>query len=165
MPKPVRPISNRPASLRQVTVLSFSLLLGAAGICHAQDASPWDQDQRSALRLVAGSTGNAMPTLRAGIAMHINPGWKTYWRYAGDSGLPPVFDFAGSENVNSVAVLWPAPRRFPDGAGGNSIGYTGDIIFPLQILAQDPSRPVTLRLKADYGVCEKICIPATGKAQ
>jgi DsbC/DsbD-like thiol-disulfide interchange protein len=165
MPKPVRPIANRPARLRQVTVLSFWLLLGTAGICRAQDASPWDQDQRSALRLVAGSTGNAMPTLRAGIAMHINPGWKTYWRYAGDSGLPPVFDFGGSENVKSVTVLWPAPRRFPDGAGGNSIGYTGDIIFPLQILAQDASRPVTLRLKADYGVCEKICIPASGKAQ
>jgi DsbC/DsbD-like thiol-disulfide interchange protein len=62
-------------------------------------------------------------------------------------------------------VRWPAPRRFPDGAGGNSIGYTGDIVFPLLVLAQDPGRPVTLRLKAAYGVCEKICIPANAQAQ
>jgi DsbC/DsbD-like thiol-disulfide interchange protein len=103
--------------------------------------------------------------LRAGIAMRIAPGWKTYWRYAGDSGLPPHFEFTGSENVKSVNVLWPVPRRFADGAGGNSIGYTGDVVFPLQIVPQDARRPVTLRVKAEYGVCEKVCIPASGKAQ
>jgi len=165
MMKTVSPISNQHQYSRRVAALSFVLLLGAANVSHADDASPWDNDQRSALRLVAGSAGVDMPVLRAGIEMHIDSGWKTYWRYAGDSGLPPTFDFAGSENVKSVTVLWPAPRRFPDGAGGNSIGYTGDIVFPLQIVTQDPSKPVTLRLKADYGVCEKICIPASGKAQ
>jgi DsbC/DsbD-like thiol-disulfide interchange protein len=67
--------------------------------------------------------------------------------------------------MKSVTVLWPAPRRFPDGAGGNSIGYGGDIIFPLQVVAEDASRPVTLRLKASYGVCQNLCIPASGKAQ
>lgn len=80
-------------------------------------------------------------------------------------GLPPAFDFTGSENVKSVTVLWPAPRRFADGAGGNSIGYIGEVVFPLQVVAQDAGRPVNLRLKADYGVCEKLCIPASGKAQ
>ena len=97
--------------------------------------------------------------------MRIAPGWKTYWRYAGDSGLPPHFDFTGSENVKRVNVLWPVPRRFADGAGGNSIGYAGEVVFPLQIVPQDARRPVTLRLKAEYGVCEKVCIPASGKAQ
>ena len=148
-----------------MTLLALAFLLGAAGAGRAEDASSWDSDQRSAIRLVAGSTGNAAPILRAGIEMRIEPGWKTYWRYAGDSGLPPAFDFAGSENVKSVTVLWPAPRRFPDGAGGNSIGYTGNIIFPLQVVPEDVSRPAALRLKATYGVCEKICIAANGKAQ
>lgn len=151
--------------MRWIAPLSLVLLLGAADAGRADDASPWDTDQRSALRLIAGATGNGVLALRAGIEMKIDPGWKTYWRYAGDSGLPPSFDFAGSENVKSVSVLWPAPRRFDDGAGGHSIGYTGNVIFPLQVVAQDASRPVTLRLKATYGVCEKICIPASGKAQ
>jgi DsbC/DsbD-like thiol-disulfide interchange protein len=145
--------------------LAFVLLLGAADASRADEASAWDTDQRSALRLIAGSTGSGVLTLRAGIEMKIDPGWKTYWRYAGDSGLPPNFDFADSENVKSVSLLWPTPRRFADGAGGHSIGYTGNVIFPLQVVAQDASRPVTLRLKATYGVCEKICIPASGKAQ
>jgi DsbC/DsbD-like thiol-disulfide interchange protein len=165
MPKLIYPIATGPRRLRGMAFLALAFLLGATGASRAEVASSWDSDQRSALRLIAGSAGKGAPILRAGIEMRIDPGWKTYWRYAGDSGLPPTFDFAGSENVKSVSVLWPAPRRFPDGAGGNSIGYTGNIIFPLQVLAQDPSRPVTLRLKATYGVCEKICIPAGGKAQ
>ena len=37
-------------------------------------------------------------------------GWHTYWRYPGDSGVPPQFNFAGSRNVKHVDVLWPAPR-------------------------------------------------------
>ena len=145
--------------------MSLLLLLAPAGESSAQDASSWDSDQRSAVRLIAGSTGNGQLTFRAGIEMRVDPGWKSYWRYAGDSGLPPSFDFAGSENVNSVTVLWPTPRRFADGAGGNSIGYTDNIIFPLQVLAKQAGRPVILRLNATYGVCEKICIPASGKAQ
>ncbi|MEA2985122.1 MAG: hypothetical protein QOD94_1376 [Alphaproteobacteria bacterium] len=165
MPNPVCPISTRLRSLYRAAPLSLVLLLAAAGASRADDASPWDVDQRSALRLVAGSTGIGAPALRAGIAMRIAPGWKTYWRYAGDSGLPPTFDFTGSENVKRVTVLWPVPRRFADGAGGNSIGYTGEVVFPLQVMPQDARRPVTLRLKAEYGVCEKICIPASGKAQ
>jgi DsbC/DsbD-like thiol-disulfide interchange protein len=165
MPDPLCAISTRLGSLYRAAPLSLVLLLVAVGASRADDASPWDADQRSALRLIAGSTGIGAPVLRAAIAMRIAPGWKTYWRYAGDSGLPPSFDFTGSENVKSVAVLWPVPRRFADGAGGNSIGYTGEVVFPLQIMAQDARRPVTLRLKADYGVCEKVCIPASGKAQ
>src|SRR5262249_29648678 len=91
-------------------------------------------------------------------------GWKTYWRYPGDSGVPPRFDFAGSQNVKSVEVVWPAPRRFSD-ESGITIGYKDGVVFPLRIVPQDAAKPVLLRLKADYAVCEKICIPAEGRAE
>ncbi len=153
--------------LRWAAPLSLAIILGATVQSRGEDVSAWDKDTRSALRLIAGLTsrnGDAV-TLRAGIEMQLDPGWKTYWRYAGDSGLPPKFDLSGSENVKSATVLWPAPRRFPDGAGGNSIGYLGGVIFPVHIVAQDPAKPVTLRVKINYGVCEKICVPAEGKAE
>jgi len=165
MSKPICPKSRRSQRSGSIAALSIILLAAPAVGNSAQDASSWDSDQRSAVRLIAGSTGNGELVFRAGIEMRIDAGWKTYWRYAGDSGLPPTFDFAGSENVKSVTVLWPAPRRFADGAGGNSIGYTGNVIFPLQVLAKQDDRPVTLRLNATYGVCETVCIPASGKAE
>ena len=102
--------------------------------------------------------------LRAGVELRLAPGWKTYWRYPGDSGVPPRFEFDQSENVKSVAVLWPAPLRFSDG-DGTTIGYKNNVVFPLRIEAKDRGKPVTLRLKLEYAVCEKICIPVDAKAE
>ena len=78
----------------------------------------------------------------------------------GDSGVPPTLDFAGSENVKSVTTLWPAPVRFADGAGGNSIGYIGSFVLPLRIIPEDASKPSSLRVKLGYAVCGKLCVPA-----
>lgn len=129
---------------------------------HAADASSWDGDARSAVRLVAGSPLGADSVLRAGVEIRLATGWKTYWRYPGDSGVPPAFDFSKSENVKSVAILWPAPHRFTD-EGGASIGYNGDVMFPVHVVRENPRRPATLRLALDYAICEKLCVPAKGQ--
>lgn len=127
----------------------------------AADASPWDNDARSSARLVAAPARDGTKDVRrAGLEIKLLPGWKTYWRYPGDSGVPPVFDFAASDNVKAVTVLYPAPTKFDDGAGGTSIGYTGAIVFPLHVTAQDAAKPVTLKLSLKYAVCEKLCVPA-----
>src|SRR5262249_40543167 len=102
--------------------------------------------------------------LRAGIEIRLAPGWHTYWRYPGDAGVPPRFDFAGSQNVKAVDVHWPAPQRLPEEAV-TVIGYTGNVILPLTVVPQDRAKPVMLRIKLDYAVCEKLCIPAEGKAE
>src|SRR5262249_10290043 len=65
-----------------------------------------------------------------------------------------------SENVASAEVRWPAPRRFVDESGVKSIGYSGDILFPVTVLAAKPGVPVKLKLRLDFAVCEKLCIPA-----
>jgi DsbC/DsbD-like thiol-disulfide interchange protein len=133
-----------------------------AGAAWATDASPWDGDAHASMRLIAGArSGEAM---RAGIEIKLAPGWKTYWRYPGDSGVPPRFDFATSQNVKSVVIAWPAPHRFSDDSG-ITIGYKDDVIFLLRIVPQDPAKPVLLRVKADYAICEKLCIPAEGRAE
>jgi DsbC/DsbD-like thiol-disulfide interchange protein len=156
--------NQRWASLAIAAALGVFL---GAGASYADDASAWDTDLHSALRLVSGPAAQpgTTPLLRAGIELRLEPGWKTYWRYPGDSGVPPVFDFTGSENVKSATVLWPAPRRFPDGAGGNSIGYNGGVTFPVHVMPQEPDKPVLLRLKVSYAICEKLCVPAEGKAE
>jgi DsbC/DsbD-like thiol-disulfide interchange protein len=102
---------------------------------------------------------------RAGVEIKLKDGWKTYWRYPGDSGVPPLLDFSKSQNLKAVVVRYPAPTRFSDGAGGNSIGYKGTVILPLHVVAQDASKPVTLNLKLDYAVCEKLCVPAEAKLE
>ena len=98
--------------------------------------------------------------LRAGIEVRLDPGWKTYWRDPGDSGTPPSFDFAESANVESVRTQWPAPVRFEDGAGGYSIGYRDHVIWPLQVIPKDGSKPTSLHVKLHYAVCGELCVPA-----
>lgn len=87
-------------------------------------------------------------------------GWKTYWRNPGDAGgVPPSFDWSKSKNLAKAHVLYPAPKRFSDFAG-DTIGYKGQVVFPVQLTAKDPAKPIDLRLTLDYGVCKEICIPA-----
>jgi DsbC/DsbD-like thiol-disulfide interchange protein len=129
----------------------------------AQDASPWQRDGHSAVRLLAGSRSGAV--LLGGIAFQLQPGWKTYWRTPGDSGVPPRFDFSKSENIEAVTVLWPAPTKFDDGGGGHSLGYHDQIVLPLRIVAKNADKPVTLRAEISYAVCAKICIPVEVSAE
>jgi DsbC/DsbD-like thiol-disulfide interchange protein len=127
-------------------------------------ASPWAKASHSDLRLIATGNPIVRGQYQAGIAVQMRPGFKTYWRHPGDSGVPPSFNFEGSQNLARAKVLYLPPKKFADGAGGHSFGYDSpDVVFPLVITAQDPSKPVLLRLKADYAVCDTICIPAHGE--
>src|SRR5436190_23628002 len=141
------------------TLLASSLATGA----RAEDASPWQRDGHSAVRLLAGSRSGAV--LLGGIAFQLQGNWKTYWRTPGDSGVPPRFDFTKSDNVEAVNILWPAPTGFPDGAGGTSLGYKHQVVLPLRIVAKNPDKPVTLRAAISYAICEKLCIPVEANAE
>ncbi|MCK9918845.1 hypothetical protein MXD81_57940 [Microbacteriaceae bacterium K1510] len=139
-------------------------LAASIGSAQAGDASAWSEDTRSAMRLIAGRNAKDVPQLRAGIEIKMQPGWHTYWRYPGDAGVPPRFDFSGSSNVKTAKVLYPVPQVHSD-SGGQSIGYVDNVIFPVQVTPKEPGKPVTLRVKLDYAVCEKLCVPAEGKAE
>jgi DsbC/DsbD-like thiol-disulfide interchange protein len=153
-----------PDRLRPTAAACAMVLVAFAGNALAdEDASAWDGDARSAVRLIAGSSAAPAP-MRAGIEIRLQPGWHTYWRYPGDAGVPPRFDFSGSHNVGGVTVLWPAPQRIPE-QGLHAIGYTKDVILPLLVEPQDSKLPMTLHLQVDYAVCEKLCVPAQGTAQ
>jgi DsbC/DsbD-like thiol-disulfide interchange protein len=140
----------------------FSVACAASGV-RAEDASPWQRDAHSAVRLLAGSRSGTV--LLGGVAIQLQPGWHTYWRTPGDSGVPPRFDFSKSDNVEAVTVLWPAPHKFDDGAGGTSLGYLKQIVLPLRIVAKNADKPVTLRASINYAVCEKLCIPVDVDAE
>lgn len=152
--------SPRPSRRALLTGLAaLALPAGASALpwSRAVHASAWGKGHHSAVRLLAGprlANGDWL----AGLEMRLDPGFKTYWREPGDAGVPPVFDWSGSQGLRDVTVLWPAPSRFFD-PSGHSNGYLTAPLFPLRI-ATDGGAPVRLALKLDYAVCEKLCIPA-----
>jgi len=143
--------------------LAYGVIVTLSVPTSADDASAWVQDSHSALRLIAGANKDGAAPLRAGVEIEMQPGWKTYWRYPGDSGEAPRFDFSGSENLGTAKVLYPAPHLFTDEAG-NSLGYKDTVTFPIQVTPKQRGAPVKLSVKVDYAVCEKLCVPAQGTA-
>src|SRR5260370_12423554 len=83
------------------TIFASSLAIEA----RAQDASPWQRDGHSAVRLLAGSRSGA--GLLGGIGLQPPPGGKTYLRTPRDYGAPPPFRFSQSANHEPVRAPWP----------------------------------------------------------
>jgi len=139
--------------------LALSLSAALALPCLAASAieSPWVKETYSKVRLVGGAVDGHGATL-AGVQIRLDPGWKTYWRSPGDSGVPPQFDWSGSKNLKQAQVLYPAPHRFAD-ANGSAIGYEDEVVFPVRITPERQDEPVELKLNVVYGLCKTLCIP------
>lgn len=94
----------------------------------------------------------------AALHLKLAKGWKTYWRSPGDAGIPPSFDWSGSQNLRSVRVHWPRPQLF-DLNGMTSVGYHDELLLPLEVIPSDPSAPVELQAEMDIGICKDVCVP------
>lgn len=97
----------------------------------------------------------------SGIKVELAPGWKTYWRMPGDSGIPPEFTWTPSRPAK-VDVQFPTPSRHVD-KGGETVGYETQVIFPVTVT---PETPGALDLTFDlfFAVCKDVCIPARAQA-
>ncbi len=149
--------------IRLTTIGLAGLVL--SGPVAAQTATPWVEGYNSKTRMIAGSitTAGAQARSVAGVEITMPDGWKTYWRNPGDAGgVPPYFEWAGSENLGSAKVLYPAPSRLKD-ASGDSVGYKKAVVFPIEVTPKDATKPVTLTLAMEFGVCREICVPAEAK--
>jgi DsbC/DsbD-like thiol-disulfide interchange protein len=143
--------------IRAVSAAIFFVLSFTAIVAQPAPSSASNQGFHSQARLVSG--GRQGDYWLAGIEITLDRGFKTYWRNPGDSGLPPRFDWSGSENVAGTEIRWPAPRRYLDAAGVAYV-YGKKVVLPVLVKAKDATKPVRLVLSAEYGVCKDICIPA-----
>ena len=102
-------------------------------------------------------------TYEAGVEIAMAAGSHTYWKMPGDSGVPPLFSFDGSQNVARAVVAFPAPTRVSE-EGFDTFGYTGRVVFPVAVTPIDGSKPSTLRVDVTYAVCDRICVPGHSAA-
>jgi len=138
---------------------TLALLFLTAAPALAQDLPPG----LVSAELLPGWTtahGHRMTALR----LRLEPGWKTYWRSPGDAGVPPRFDWAGSDNLGEVRLLWPRPEVIESG-GERTLGYHGELVLPIEIAPLGPAAPVVPRVAVDFGICEDICVPVRVELQ
>ncbi len=94
----------------------------------------------------------------AALKLDLAPEWKTYWRSPGEAGIPPHFDWTGSENIQSITPIWPTPEVF-DLNGMQTIGYRDGLVLPLQVSLSDPTQEAHIVGNIELGVCKDICMP------
>nr|MDA8249629.1 protein-disulfide reductase DsbD family protein [Rhodospirillales bacterium] len=122
-------------------------------------ATPWVGDRHAAVRLItAEQATGAMSTVDAGLQIRLAPGWHAYWRTPGAAGIPASVTWAGSRNLRSAALSWPAPRRFPL-EGLQTYAYETGVVLPIALRLADPSAPLVLHADVNYSACKTICVP------
>lgn len=94
----------------------------------------------------------------AALRIALDDGWKTYWRAPGEAGLPPLFDWSGSQNLRDIAFNWPVPEIIISN-GVTTLGYAGELVLPIEVRAADPAADVTLTAGIAFGICEEVCMP------
>lgn len=92
------------------------------------------------------------------LTVDLAPGWKTYWRVGGESGLPPVFDWSGSSNLEAVTYHWPSPELFVlDGM--HVLGFHDSLVLPITFAPVNTAEPMHVSAVLDLGVCREVCVP------
>ena len=98
-----------------------------------------------------------------GIKFDLDPGWHTYWKNPGDSGLPLEIKWTLPDGVIPTKQLWPAPERAAV-EPLMSYGYYDQLVLPV-IFSVDESYANGERFiaKIDFLICELICIPESAE--
>ncbi|MEM7633510.1 MAG: protein-disulfide reductase DsbD domain-containing protein [Pseudomonadota bacterium] len=154
--------------MKTVRHIILITLLGAGLVSTSALATAGDEPTRefsspyTSLRLM--NAGEQSGVWHSGVYITMQKGWKTYWRVPGDGGVPPSFDWSGSENVAATTVMMPLPHRFTD-ENGEGIGYKTEVVFPVDVKPADPSKPAMLDLKIFYAVCNDICVPVQAQVK
>lgn len=131
-----------------------ALVAASPALAIESSATDWAVGSKSKARLIASGPADAA------FEIVLSEGAITYWRDPGEAGVPPSFDFSGSENLARAEIAFPAPTRIRESDGTDAFGYSGSVTLPIRVTAVDAARPVRLAMKASFGVCEKICLPA-----
>jgi thiol:disulfide interchange protein/DsbC/DsbD-like thiol-disulfide interchange protein len=100
-------------------------------------------------------------TATLALRLAIEPGWHTYWRNPGESGLPTTLAWHLPPGYSAGDIAWPAPRALPAGPLMN-YGYEGEVfhLVPLMVPADAaPGVIAPLLVRADWLVCKETCIP------
>src|SRR5262249_46252517 len=95
------------------------------------------------------------------LRQRIAPGWHTYWVNPGDSAEPPRIEWVLPQGFTAGEFTWPFPERTSVGPA-MTYGYSGEVVLPMAMTppaSLPPGKGVTLRGRASWLVCEKICIP------
>lgn len=125
-------------------------------------SSAWHEAEGGRVRLVTTGQADASGKLIGALQIDLKPGWKTYWRDPGGSGVPPSIDVSATPAIASAALDFPPPKHQND---GYSIwaGYSDPVSLPVTFQLKPGAKAGLIDASVFLGICETICIPLQAK--
>ena len=139
--------------------LLATLLVGVTCVC--AHAAPVKTGHVTAELVADESTLVPGTTATLALRLAIEPGWHTYWRNPGESGLPTTIDWHLPPGFAAGDIVWPAPRALPAGPLMN-YGYEGEVLHLVPVFvpaAAQVGTTASLAAHAEWLVCKETCIP------
>lgn len=117
-------------------------------------------------RLVCQKTA-LVPGSKVKVALELTqePGWHTYYKEAGDAGMPTSIKWELPEGFSAGPLQWPAPTKFEE-SGLTTYGYLNKVVL-LSEISVPAALPVGGKAQIIANVkwlsCKDVCLP--GKAR
>lgn len=150
--------SNQISVMKKIAIVAFGILFVSTAHSAFASSSQWFETDGGRIRLVTTGKADAEGRLTGALDIDLKPGWKTYWRDPGDTGVPPQVDISSSKNIAAAELQFPAPQRHDDGYG-KWAGYNHPVALPVVFTLKSANEPATVEAGVFLGVCEEICIP------
>jgi thiol:disulfide interchange protein DsbD len=106
-------------------------------------------------------------TVWVGLQIAHQPQWHTYWKNAGDSGLPTQLTWSLPAGVTAGDIAWPTPEKINVGSLSN-FGFAGTVLLPVPLTVDKNFAPgasgdtLEVKLAASWLVCKQECVPQDG---
>lgn len=142
------------------------LLFTASNLLYS--ASPKKSEDQVSIQLISEySEITPGKSFYVALKMTMKKDWHTYWRYAGDSGLPTEISWDLPDGFTVSKINWPTPHKIEfDGLA--NYGYENEVYLLATIDAPkdlDLDKEITISAKASWLVCKEICLSQTGIAK
>lgn len=116
--------------------------------------------------LLAIETARPGNRVIAGVHLHMDPRWHTYWRNPGASGMATKIEWQLPPGVVAGEIQWPVPEKLPD-ADLTTYIYKDDVVLLVPLTLAPDLRPgsLTLKAKVSWLECEVQCVPGDATVQ
>jgi thiol:disulfide interchange protein DsbD len=102
-----------------------------------------------------------------GVLMKMDEGWHTYWKNAGEAGLPTEIKWKLPEGFTTGEIRWPLPHKYNESGDVLTYGYETENMLLVQITPPNsltPSATVIVKAEVSWLECEKLCVPGDESA-
>ncbi len=99
-------------------------------------------------------------SFQVGVLFDIKNDWHIYWKFPGDSGMPPSVKWTLPDGFEVGELMWPAPVSFAQPGELAAYGYSGKVML-MAVVTPPPTfnGPAEISAKVKWLECKEVCVP------